>query len=1488
MPGDDPHTTLASASLREPSTTPSTASSAAVPARRPPSSRTLQTGAVLVGEGNYKIWRVAMQGALGQEAYLIATTGSAPADFSPEETRSFDGFAASLISSSIDVSVLPLLADVTVASAHTYWTALERVYAPTGAQESLRLINDFLAIPTIPTTLDAFDNWTLSARATINQMVALKIDLATIVSASILSKAPAELASFRAALDLTTVNDAAPPTFEAIVKAVRHQLRRPTPSSSATAYAAAAAAAPSSHSRPRRSGDRFATPPTTPCEACHKGNHWVVQCTNEALKEAWFEAKRKGGRPAAKLQPARALLANTVTAAAPVPAPLALAAVAERPFIGMVAAAFLSALPERSSIFLLDSAASHTMVHDRSAFATYSPCMPTDVGGIGGRVQAVGTGTVRMVTSAGTFVELSNVLHMPALPANLISLGYLANLGINTFITKGQLSLTKAGVEIGTGSPHSGSLFKFDATLLPRQSSPLAYAATTTSALTLHRRFGHLSMGALKDLARSGKVTGMAGLEETSSEFVCNGCCAAKAHRLPFPRSNSHASARLELVHSDVLEFPHPSLSGRRYLVTFLDDYTRRLWGFAITRKSDVYETFRLWKLQVENETGQRIKGFRSDNGGEYLSSAFVSLLEESGIDHSFTVPYTPEQNGRAERANLSIVEGVLAMLHDSGLPRELWAEAASTFIDVKNLCPHAGIRNKIPNAQWFSLTPDTSALRAFGCRAWMTVHHPHRDKLNDKAVPRIFVGYAKQEKAYRLYDPATSLIVISRNVKFVEHEFPLAAHSPAPLLPPSSASTPPSSAPAAELAPEDSDSNSSHGGTPALESWEQDMANQHTDNYTPSVSSLSSDSRESTGQPSPSLPPPAACVPRIRVIKDEGHDREDTFQLSPPPPRDPYQTRLLSRSLSAPAPARRLAPLPTRRSPRLASESPDPLDLLEPSAQYADLLEAMDQPLAFAVKVDTAFGVVSESFELPTQDPRNYREAMRRPDALSWREACESEFHSLLNKYGCLEPVPLSSVPASAKILGSQFALKRKQDSSGTKTTYKGRLVARGDAQRPGLDFSETFAPVAKFTSIRALLALAAAKGLKVQQADVDKAYLHGDLDEELYMRAPQGVEGYEGQVFRLRRSLYGLKQAGRAWNQKLDASLLALGYKQCVMDNCVYVRDMGKDDCHYIAVYVDDLLMVGHSDAEIERVLTGLETQYGMKRLGNAEYILGIQIIRGVDGSITLSQRAYLVDILARFDMTDCKAATTPMEHNLKLLPGTSPASAEEVRRYLSALGSLMYANLGTRPDLSHAVSYLCRFSAHPDDSHWTAIKHILRYVKGTLNLGLRYTRTEAPQHGLIAYSDSDWGNDLDTSRSTMGYSVHLAGAAISWSSKLQSRVADSTCDAEYIGLSHAAKEVVFIRQLLGELSIPLPEPTTLLGDNQGANAIARNPTHHQRSRHVRIREHFVRDMVRLGDIVITYIATADMVADIFTKSLSPKPFLFHREGLGIRSAF
>ncbi|SGY14862.1 BQ5605_C013g07134 [Microbotryum silenes-dioicae] len=289
-----------------------------------------------------------------------------------------------------------------------------------------------------------------------------------------------------------------------------------------------------------------------------------------------------------------------------------------------------------------------------------------------------------------------------------------------------------------------------------------------------------------------------------------------------------------------------------------------------------------------------------------------------------------------------------------------------------------------------------------------------------------------------------------------------------------------------------------------------------------------------------------------------------------------------------------------------------------------------------------------------------------------------------------------------------------------------------------------------------------------------------------------------------------------------------------------------------------------------------------YGIKRLGDAEYVLGIQLERSDDGSITLSQERYLQDVLERFDLALAKPASTPMQKNLLLELDQSTPSDQERTRYLQAIGSLMYAALGTRPDLAYAVSYLARFAKEPGPTHWTAIKHVLRYIRGTVSYGLRYTPTPGPLYG---YSDSNWGACVRTSKSTMGYAYFLAGATISWCSKRSSRVADSTTDAEYIALSQSSKEAIHLQQLLEELGIPNSGPTLIYGDNQGANSLTRNPTSFSGTRHVRIREHFVREMVKKGEIKVEYIATADMVSDILTKALDPKLFVRHCESLGLR---
>ncbi|SGY26753.1 BQ5605_C018g08772 [Microbotryum silenes-dioicae] len=292
------------------------------------------------------------------------------------------------------------------------------------------------------------------------------------------------------------------------------------------------------------------------------------------------------------------------------------------------------------------------------------------------------------------------------------------------------------------------------------------------------------------------------------------------------------------------------------------------------------------------------------------------------------------------------------------------------------------------------------------------------------------------------------------------------------------------------------------------------------------------------------------------------------------------------------------------------------------------------------------------------------------------------------------------------------------------------------------------------------------------------------------------------------------------------------SLNYRATAKDHCVYVQCDG-DRHHYIALYV------------------------GIKRLGPAKYILGIQIKRQANKSIILSQEAYITSTLRRFGIT----------------------------RYMQAIGCILYAATGTRPDISYAVGYLARFSASPTPKHWTEIKTIFRYLRGTASLGLHYSSEQGKFSGFTGYSDADWGTCTTSSWSTMGYSFHLAGSVISWSSKVQNRVADSTTDAKYLALSHASKEAGHLQELLMELGIDTRAPVQLYGDNQGAIALAKNPTLHHRSHHIRICEHFVCDQVRLGTIQVDYVDTKSMVTDIFTKALGPLVFKVHSDNLGLR---
>jgi len=513
--------------------------------------------------------------------------------------------------------------------------------------------------------------------------------------------------------------------------------------------------------------------------------------------------------------------------------------------------------------------------------------------------------------------------------------------------------------------------------------------------------------------------------------------------------------------------------------------------------------------------------------------------------------------------------------------------------------------------------------------------------------------------------------------------------------------------------------------------------------------------------------------------------------------------------------------------------------------------------------------------------EPSSYKEAMASPESDLWQTAMDTEHASLID----LNVWEECELPAGRDAIGCRWVYKCKIGSDGAVARYKARLVAKGYSQREGLDYGEVFAPVVKFTTLRTLLALAATSGDSVFQMDVDTAFLYAPVEEDIYMRQPEGyIVGNPKTVLKLKKSLYGLKQSPRNWNLTLHNWLVADGFVQSTADAGLYTF---ADKC-LLAIYVDDIIYSVTHDSWKDEFKARFEIDFKIKDLGEVSWVLGMGVTRDrATGTITLNQSVYIQSLLVRFNMTDCKPFSSP---SLVTPFPESPLCSEDTP-YQCLVGSLLYASVCTRPDIAEAVGRLTRFMAAPTEAHWTAGKRVLRYLSGTREQGITFGRIPDSVNGKVVYpnitygySDSDWAGDLVTRKSTGGYVFMLNGGPVSWKSQLQSCVALSTAEAEYMGLTEASKEAMFLRFLLDNCNFTQTESTMLLEDNQSAIALSNSAITNNRTKHIDIKYHFVRELVLSAEVRIVYCPTEIMLADVFTKPLaSPRHAILCRSIMG-----
>jgi hypothetical protein len=517
--------------------------------------------------------------------------------------------------------------------------------------------------------------------------------------------------------------------------------------------------------------------------------------------------------------------------------------------------------------------------------------------------------------------------------------------------------------------------------------------------------------------------------------------------------------------------------------------------------------------------------------------------------------------------------------------------------------------------------------------------------------------------------------------------------------------------------------------------------------------------------------------------------------------------------------------------------------------------------------------------------EPSTFHEAIKSTDVSMWMTAMQEEIEAL-HKNNTWDLVPL---PQGRKAIGNKWVYKIKRDGNDQVERYRARLVVKGYAQKEGIDFNEIFSPVVRLTTIRVVLAMCAIFDLHLEQLDVKTAFLHGELEEEIYMLQPEGFAetGKENLVCRLNKSLYGLKQAPRCWYKRFDSFIISLGYNRLSSDHCTYYKRFEENDVFIILLlYVDDMLVIGPNKDRVQELKAQLAREFDMKDLGPANKILGMQIHRDRSKrKIWLSQKNYLKKILRRFNMQDCKPISTPLPVNFKLSSSMSPSNEAERMEmsrvpYASAVGSLMFAMICTRPDIAQAVGAASRYMANPGREHWNTIKRILRYIKGTSDVALCYGGSEFTVRG---YVDSDFAGDLEKRKSTTGYVFIIAGGAVSWVSKLQTVVALSTTEAEYMAATQACKEAIWMKKLMEELGYK-QDNILLYCDSQSALHIARNPAFHSRTKHIDVQYHFVREVVEDGSVDFQKVHTKENPADALTKPVNTDKYIWCRSSYGL----
>ena len=1098
-------------------------------------------------------------------------------------------------------------------------------------------------------------------------------------------------------------------------------------------------------------------------------------------------------------------------------------------------------------------------------------------------IECMGTAILNiLIDGKPSKIKLIQVHYSPQIASKLISLGQLASKGCSIHASGNRMTITDDELDqiILQGTNTKDSQF----VLLQPQSKAIALKlkssarseSDSASWERWHQRLAHLNYPDIKRLAEL--ADGLAIDKKSKMPRICEACIMGKQHRCPSHRKHRDIAAKRapigKVIHADLAGGGNITRTpnGGRFAAALTDEGSDHVTAFVLKQKSDFKYCLRAY-LQQQVTSGRPVEAFHSDNGGEFDGEACQEILREYGVRFESTAPGNPHQNGIAERTFRTLFERVRALLYDSGLPETLWGEALMTVVYLKNRSPCKILKYEAtPLEAWTGKKPSLNHLVRFGSIAYHHDENP-QGKLSPRSRKMIFVGYGTSSNHYRLWDPDKRQIIVSTHVIFDED------HAKSELR----GSTDESFSEALQFFHHDLISKASKPFRPI-----GDIANESTiadpdpglnEDLDEGSGTELSPEEEDSDQGSNGASPEGAATDE-EDINGPNLDEAESGTESDPHPNPPVRNKHQSKQGDA-------AITPRERHPREAKIDKDfrhidnPWNIHHGGKGHADPGTSKG---GFSIKSKAFLSQVLKSATKVNSltVPKNFREAMASPEADHWHQATDEEILNLKQN----KVWRLVKRQKGMNIIPGRWVFALKLGPSGEVIRYKARWVAKGFRQIEGVDYDETYASVVKSMVWKLLLALAARYDLEVEQADVISAFLEASLpeNERVYVQQPHGYEEAGDLVCHMLQALYGLKQACHEWYGTLAELLVSLGFKILEKDQSVFVNEATGV---IIAAYVDDLMFLAQTKEEINKLKKTISTRFRMKWMGPISLYLGLQITRDrPNRRLYISQEAYIKRIASEFGMTEANKIKTPMEQiKIEAAKEDYIASASLKAGYMALVGHLTWIAITSRPDVSYSVGVCCRYLQNPTKDHFQVAKRILRYLNGTANYRVCFGPRNETDGELLGCTDSSYGDCEDTGRSTSGYVFYYWNGPVSWTSNRQKLTTLSTAEAEYVGATNAAKEMLFLQDILkatGHQSTVTPRLQT---DNQAALQMASKPNHSARTKHFRIRTHFLHECIAIRKhFSIEHIPSERMPADGLTKPLAPTKFQTFRDMIGL----